>query len=178
MSYLSQSFGGTSWPLQEKSGSQHKGEQSYLRAHDLLRTPVVGTALRILRIEWWDGTQLPSFQSILRKLSYRSQLPKGDQQTFMISEYGVSHLQHKAKSCPGRCSVGCIILHGGIADCYEFLNHVSEDDSFAIALLEYPAFLRADLLYPLGFCQSFREYMTMAGSRQVKTVLELNRKSV
>ena len=79
-----------------------------------------------------------------------------------MSEYGVSHLQHKAKSCPGRCSVGCIILRGGIANCYELLNpdddllnHVSEDDSFAITLLECPAFLHADLLCLLGFCQSF-----------------------
>lgn len=79
-----------------------------------------------------------------------------------MSEDGDFYLQHKAKSRPSRCSVGWIILHSGIANCYEFLNpdddlpnYVSEDDSFAIALLECPEFLRADLLYLLGFCQSF-----------------------
>lgn len=74
-----------------------------------------------------------------------------------------------------------IILHGGIANCYKFLNpddnlldYVSENDGFAIALLERPAFLRADLFFLLGFFQGLGEYITTTDIRQVKTILELD----
>ena len=81
--------------------------------------------------------------------------------------------------------MGGIILHGSIANRYEFFNpdddlldDVSEDDYFAIALLECPRFLRADLLFRLGFFEGPGEYISMADSRQVKTVPELDRERI
>ena len=81
-------------------------------------------------------------------------------------------------------SVGGIILHGSVANRYEFfhpdddlLDDVSEDDCFAIALLEFPGFLRADLLFLLGFFEGSGEYISMVDFRQVKTVPELDRES-
>ncbi len=74
-----------------------------------------------------------------------------------------------------------IVLHGGIANCYKFLNpdddlldYVSENDGFAIALLERPEFLRADPLFLPGFFQDLGEYITTTDIRQVETILELD----
>ena len=70
-----------------------------------------------------------------------------------------------------------IISHGGITNCYDFFNpddyfldYVSEDDGFAMGLLERPEFLRTDLFFLL---QSLGEHVTMSSFGQVKTVPEL-----
>lgn len=95
---------------------------------------------------------------------------------------GGFYLQRKAKCCPGRRSVGRIILHRGVANCYELFNpdddlfdHVSEDDGLAIALLKRPELLCAGLSFLLCFFQSLGEYITTTGFLQVKTVPDLDR---
>ena len=87
-----------------------------------------------------------------------------------VEERGGLDLQHQAKSCPGKCSMGRIILHSSVANCYEFLNpiddllnHVSENNGLATWLLECQAFLHADLPFLLGFFQGLREYISMLG---------------
>lgn len=95
---------------------------------------------------------------------------------------GGFYLQRKAKCCPGRRSVGRIILHRGLVNCYELFNsddnlldHVSEDDSLAITLSKRPELLCAGLSFLLCFFQGLGEYVTTAGFRQVKTIPELDR---
>lgn len=65
-----------------------------------------------------------------------------------------------------------IILHRRIANCYEFFNpdddffnHVSEDNCFAVALLECPGLLRADPPFLLGFFEGSGEYIDMASDQ-------------
>ena len=74
-----------------------------------------------------------------------------------------------------------ISLHGGIANCYKFLDpdndflkYVSEDDSLTITLLERPAFLRAELLFLLCRFKSLGEYNTTTDSCQVETVSDFD----
>lgn len=77
--------------------------------------------------------------------------------------------------------MGCINLHGGIANCYELLHpddnlldYISEDDNFTVALLERPAFLRAELSFLLCILQGPGEYINTTDCRQIKTILKLD----
>lgn len=73
-----------------------------------------------------------------------------------------------------------IILHGGIANCYEFLepcndllDHVSNDDGFTVALCELPTSLSAELLFFLCFSQRYGLDVATTDCRQIKPSSEV-----